>query len=71
MCARWRMTIEHPDGHFIDVITEESSCNSRMGTNGIGATADQAIDLLDSTIAAWKAGDITFKADGDVRILGT
>jgi len=71
MAARWRMTIQHPDGHFIDVITEEKACNRRMGTNGIQATADEAIALLESTIAAWKAGDITFTTDDDVRIQGS
>lgn len=71
MCGRWRMTIQHPDGPFIDVITEENSCNSRMGLNGIGATADQAVSLIGSTMAAWARGDVNFTEDGDVHILWT
>jgi hypothetical protein len=72
MCGRWRMTIQYTDTQrFVDIITEESSSNFRMGLNGIGATMDEATALLNATVVAWEAGEITFVDDGEVHILGS
>lgn len=80
MCARWRATIEGPNGAFIDVITEEDGPEEgypdmgisgyRMGLNGICATKDEAITLLDAATRAWAEGRINLEGS-DVRIPGS
>jgi hypothetical protein len=49
---------EADDGTYVQVILDEDSPSPRGGLNGIGCTADRAIELFDRAIADWKAGKI-------------
>lgn len=69
MCARSRVTLEHPEGFFIDVITAEDGSDRVMGINGIGCTEHQGIALLNHAADAWAAGEIDIQPDTGVGIL--
>lgn len=53
----------------ITLITDETSPSSRMGVQGIDATAAEAIELISSVCLAWKNGQVVMENDADVGLL--
>lgn len=66
--GRTMFTIEDKDAS-VTTITEEDSSSPRMGLQGIDATEEQALKLLNSAIRLWKDGKLKFKSDKKVSII--
>ena len=52
----------------VSMLTAEGEWTPRMGMQGIDATADEAIALIDAATEAWRAGTLAMAADNAVGI---
>lgn len=69
ICGRAQLTITDPEGYWINVITVEDDAEPRMGIQGIYASKDKAVEILDTARRAWGAGMLDFQPDKEVGIL--
>jgi len=67
MCGRAMITLDAPSCD-VTVITEEDASESRMGLNGLHATAAEARGLLQAVIDAWTRGEIAMADDTGVQL---
>ena len=68
--ARCLITISHPDGYSVTLITEEDSDERRMGMQGIDATEEQARALILATAEWWQTRNANVKTDTAIHMAG-
>jgi hypothetical protein len=68
MAGRTMITFREGE-NYVSAVADETSTECRTGLQGIGATAEQAWALIDSTIHLFETGLLVFKDDDKVSII--
>jgi hypothetical protein len=68
IAGRTMITIEDKESS-VTLITDETSSESCMGWQGVDATEENALRLIDQAISMWQTGKLKFKDDKKVGII--
>lgn len=68
MCGRTMITFDLGDDSVTAITLEDESDRSRMGIQGIDATAERALNLIDTALSMWELGELVFKNDKKVNM---